>query len=88
MSEFDREQAHRKSKNLSHLKDEVAQKNTERIERARKDEDSTLRTGPGQCAAQRPQRPRRADPADAEQADRENRRRAEPRTGRAPGQRP
>ncbi|MFF3071896.1 hypothetical protein ACFVSN_01000 [Kitasatospora sp. NPDC057904] len=36
---FDREQAHRKSKDLSHLKDDVDEKNSELIERARQQED-------------------------------------------------
>ncbi|WP_329485632.1 hypothetical protein OG618_03365 [Kitasatospora sp. NBC_01246] len=35
MKEFDRERAHRKSEDLSHLKDEVDEKNTEHIDRAR-----------------------------------------------------
>ncbi|MFE2912877.1 hypothetical protein [Kitasatospora indigofera] len=35
MKEFDREVAHRKSPDLSHLKDEVDRKNAEHIDRAR-----------------------------------------------------
>ncbi|MFE6746493.1 hypothetical protein ACFVGM_11620 [Kitasatospora purpeofusca] len=38
MSAFEREQAHRTSEKLSHLKDEVDEKNTEHVEQAREDE--------------------------------------------------
>ncbi|MBD0694161.1 hypothetical protein [Streptomyces sp. CBMA123] len=72
MSEFDREQAHRKAENLSHLKDDVAEKNTEHIKRAQQDEDPTGCTGPETEAVQRPQGPRRGDPVGTEQARRES----------------
>ncbi|MEV0533534.1 hypothetical protein [Kitasatospora sp. NPDC050463] len=55
MSEFDRARAHRKSEDLSHLKDEVDEKNTEHIERARQDEDESPRPEPEQDAAERPE---------------------------------
>ncbi|MER8188526.1 hypothetical protein [Kitasatospora sp. NPDC094015] len=39
MNEFDRERSHRKAKDLSHLKDEVDEKNAEHLEQARRDQD-------------------------------------------------
>ncbi|MFF3006759.1 hypothetical protein ACFVTF_28615 [Kitasatospora sp. NPDC057940] len=58
MNEFDRERAHRKSKDLSHLKDDVDEKNTEHIERARQDEDATKRPDSEQDATEQPHPPR------------------------------
>jgi hypothetical protein len=46
MNEFDRERAHRKSENLSDLKDEVDEKNTDHIERVRRDEGSAEPAAP------------------------------------------
>ncbi|WP_327064333.1 hypothetical protein [Kitasatospora sp. NBC_01302] len=57
MTEFDREQAHRKSKDLSHLKDEVDEKNEEHIEHARHDQAGADRPAPEQDAGGRPQQP-------------------------------
>ncbi|MFE6054926.1 hypothetical protein ACFQ6N_29600 [Kitasatospora sp. NPDC056446] len=57
MTEFDREQAHRKSKDLSHLKDEVDEKNTEHIKRVRQDEEGTSRPDDEREAVDEPQQP-------------------------------
>ncbi|MFB7664028.1 hypothetical protein ACFC1R_08775 [Kitasatospora sp. NPDC056138] len=56
MNEFDRERATRKSKDLSHLKDEADEKNTEHIERARCDEDDSRRPDPADDVAGQRQR--------------------------------
>ncbi|MFJ9948328.1 hypothetical protein [Kitasatospora sp. NPDC091207] len=56
MNEFDRDQAQRKSKNLSHLKDDVDEKNTEHIERIRQHEDEIRQHDPAHGAAEQPQR--------------------------------
>ncbi|MFJ1707383.1 hypothetical protein [Kitasatospora sp. NPDC088346] len=53
MNEFDRERAHRKSADLSHLKDEVDEKNTDHIDRVRQSDD-TRRTDPERDAAEQP----------------------------------
>lgn len=58
MNEFDREQAHRKSRDLSHLKDEVDEKNKEHIERVRQGEDGTSRPDDERDGAERPEPPR------------------------------
>ncbi|MGW7441992.1 hypothetical protein [Kitasatospora sp. NPDC054795] len=58
MNEFDRDQAQRKSKNLSHLKDDVDEKNTEHIERVKQHEDEIRQHDPEHGAAEQPQRSR------------------------------
>ncbi|WP_033822707.1 hypothetical protein [Kitasatospora sp. MBT63] len=53
MNEYDRERAHRRSADLSHLKDEVDEKNTEHIDRARQADDAR-RTDPERDTAEQP----------------------------------
>ncbi|WP_405009273.1 hypothetical protein [Kitasatospora sp. NBC_01539] len=56
--EFDRERAHRKSRDLSDLKDEPDEKNDEHIEQARRDQDETGGPGAGQQGGGEPREPK------------------------------
>ena len=72
MNDFDRERAHRKSENLSHLKDEVDEKNAEHIERVRSGEDGNGPTDPEEVVVGQSQGSRTAtsSPAPAQAATR------------------
>ena len=65
MNDFDRERAHRKSENLSHLKDEVDEKNAEHIERVRSGGGGNDPTDPEEDVVEQPQGSRAAASAPA-----------------------